>query len=253
MCGGGLFFYLADLLANPWDGPINRFIFSHADISFFPLIVLAVYAVYPVYKYGSNILKTATVTLLFSTILLFALKSSYAGIGMLGIVMKFSAGGLLSYAMMKARPLPRSIYMLVLVTMILIEVRLLPISGIEQWGLITWVLALGCGVAIYNICLQNARRFNLTGIDRVMIGAIFAFFVLLNYHGTVLAPVGTFSLVNTIFFKYIFAVGIVAGHIYAQFRIQREVRDQEAKEQRTEPVPVQPAQKTIKPPSAPVR
>ena len=229
MCGGGLFFYLADLLANPWDGPVNRFIFSHADIAFFPLIILAIYAFYPVYKYGSNSIKTTTVILLFSAILLFALKSSFAGIGMLGMVMKFTAAGLLSYALMLAKPFPRTIYMLVLVGMILVEVRLLPISGIEQWGLITWILALGSAVFIYDICRQHARRFDLTGIDRVMIGTIFGFFVLLNFHGTVIAPIGTFSLVNTIFFKYIFAVGIVAGHIYAQFKLQRESREQSEK------------------------
>jgi len=222
MCGGGLFYYLAELLANPWDGPLNRFIFSNADISYFPLVLLAIYAFFPAYKYGSKIFKFTTVTLLFLSILLFAVKSSYAGLGLLGIVMKFTAGAVLSYVLLKAKSIFRSIYMLVLILMIAVEVRLIPLTSLEQWGPTAWILALGAGLAIYDICQKNSRRYDLTNIDRVLFAAIFAFFVLLNYHATVIAPVGSLSFLNLIFFKYIFAVGILTGQIWGQVQNQRE-------------------------------
>lgn len=214
MCGSGFFLYLADLLANPWDGPLNRFIFSNADVSFFPLIILAIYAFFPIYKYGSKILKFTTVTLLFLAILLFAVKSSYAGLGMLGMVMKFTAGAVLSYALLKVKSIFRSIYMLALIIIIGLEARLIPIAGLEQWNPTAWILALGVGLAVYHICQMNSRRYDLTNIDRVLFGAILAFFTLLNFHASVVAPVGALSLLNLILFKYIFAAGIIAGHIW---------------------------------------
>ena len=222
MCGGGLFLYLAELLANPWDGPINRFIFSNADISYFPLVLLAIFAFFPIYKNGSRIIKFITVPLLLLSILLFAVKSSYAGLGLLGMVMKFTAGAVLSYALLNAKSIFKSIYMLILILMIAVETRLIPLIGLEQWGPTAWILALGTALAIYDVCQKNSRRYDLTNIDQVLIAAIFAFFVLLNFNASVIMPVGSLSLINLIFFKYIFATGIITGHIWGQIQSQRK-------------------------------
>lgn len=198
--------------------------FSQAELTFFPLLILAFFGFNAIYRSNLKGVKYIAGAVLLFSILFFTIQSSIAGLGFLGAALKFLAGASISLYLLNTKPVKNSLFMLVVVLILALESRIIAFPGIESLNILTWLFALAAGYSGYRIFAILKPLQSIPMSARIITAIALSVSVLMNVNATIIMPVGTFSIVNLLCFKYIFALGLIVGHILGQMERSRRMQ-----------------------------